>query len=171
LEIERAVGIAAIIGATEGLFGGCPITPLFEQHPEIACGSGIAARVRVTVGYLRSGQLSLLFEQHAKIERSVGVAAFVGAPVRLLRGDPVTLLFEQHPDIERGRTVTAVIRAMIAPRAGHVSVRVEGHTKRPLDTSRRRESRQAPNRAPRGLLLTRNADLRRKSYAETTRIM
>jgi hypothetical protein len=150
------------------------LSVLFEQHAKIERSVGMPALIGATIRLLGGYPLAALLEQHTEIATGAGVATFVGATVRLLRSYPVTLRFEQDPVIERGHTVTAVIHAMIVRDDTHVSVRVEGQAKLPLETtptSRRRQSRQAPNRAAPGLLLSRSAESGQKSYAETARIM
>jgi hypothetical protein len=147
---------------TVGCLRGGQVSLLFEQHTEIERPERVAALVGATVRLRCGCPLAALLEQHTEIAAGGGVATFVGLAVRLLRGEEVTLLFEQHPDLERGRAVSAVIHAMIALRAGHLSVRFERHAERlsrQLPPGADESLAERRTRDPRSLLLIRDAAL------------
>jgi hypothetical protein len=62
-EVERSVGVAALVGASVGGFGTCNVAPLLEQHTQVRRRSRMPAPVGASEDLLRLTQIAALREQ------------------------------------------------------------------------------------------------------------
>ena len=86
-EVERASGIAALVGPSEVGLGGRLVALLIEQHPQTASGSTMAELVGSLEGRRRSAPIVVLFKQdHPVLVRPIGLFEIVIVDCCLARG-------------------------------------------------------------------------------------
>ena len=117
-EVERAVGVAALIRSPVGGLGGCQVAVLFEQHTEIGRGGAVSKPVGSLVGRHRSHLVAMLFEQKRVCECAIGVVRPSGIRTRGYRWGGCCCLVGGWVGVDDGRVSRVATRGTVGPRIG-----------------------------------------------------